>query len=263
MAKFDIEKPNIYLIPVNFIDESRFLNGMFRTRNFVEGAIMGGVVAIAVWLLISAPFQVKISMVTGLAFPFFMLGVSGINGDALSTFLHNALTWVRTRGTMLYNNETRALAQAPLASMMEEEGMNDKLIDILDAWKEKSQKKRLTASMVEGRDFVFAKDADLAGKHLDEVEAQEDESDAPKLAKKKSRQQAAKVPAQEDGLFRVEVREIQVSVEQIQVTSAEAGSDEEEIDLLSETPAQQADDQPQVCSISSDQSDQDEDGELF
>lgn len=41
---------------------------------------------------------------------------------------------------MLYNNETRALAQAPLATMMEEEGMNDKILDILDSFKERSQK---------------------------------------------------------------------------------------------------------------------------
>ena len=108
MAKVDMERVNEYLIPMNFIDESRFLNGIFKTRNFVEGSIMGGTVGIIFWALISAPFEAKLSLIIGIAFPFFMLGLSGINGDAFSTFVFNALTWVRTRGTMLYNNETRA-----------------------------------------------------------------------------------------------------------------------------------------------------------
>ena len=55
MAKVDMERVNEYLIPMNFIDESRFLNGIFKTRNFVEGSIMGGTVGIIFWALISAP----------------------------------------------------------------------------------------------------------------------------------------------------------------------------------------------------------------
>ena len=82
MAKVDMERVNEYLIPMNFIDESRFLNGIFKTRNFVEGSIMGGTVGIIFWALISAPFEAKLSLIIGIAFPFFMLGLSGINGDA-------------------------------------------------------------------------------------------------------------------------------------------------------------------------------------
>lgn len=182
MAKVDMERVNEYLIPMNFIDESRFLNGIFKTRNFVEGSIMGGTVGIIFWALISAPFEAKLSLIIGIAFPFFMLGLSGINGDAFSTFVFNALTWVRTRGTMLYNNETRALAQAPLATMMEEEGMNDKILDILDSFKERSQKKRANTPLVEGRDFVFAEDTALAGNYLDEVD---DEDVEPKGKRRK------------------------------------------------------------------------------
>ncbi len=57
MAKVDMERVNEYLIPMNFIDESRFLNGIFKTRNFVEGSIMGGTVGIIFWALISAPLK--------------------------------------------------------------------------------------------------------------------------------------------------------------------------------------------------------------
>lgn len=220
MAKVDIERVNEYLIPMNFIDESRFLNGIFKTRNFIEGAIMGGTVGGIFWALISAPFEAKLSLIIGIAFPFFMLGLSGINGDAFSTFVFNALAWVRTRGTMLYNNETRALAQAPLATMMEEEGVNDKILNILDSFKERSQKKRTSTPLVEGRDFVFAEDAALAGNYLDEADNE--------VEKPKPREQKALLKSDDTGseskessipIFAVEVQEVSVSVEPVRINS--------------------------------------------
>lgn len=279
MAKVDMERVNEYLIPMNFIDESRFLNGIFKTRNFVEGSIMGGTVAIIFWMLISAPFEAKLSLVIGFAFPFFMLGLSGINGDAFSTFVFNALAWVRTRGTMLYNNETRALAQAPLASMMEEEGMNDKILDILESFKERSQKKRADTPLVEGVDFVFAEDASLAGNYLDEVD---DEDDAPKGKRGKAtpKSEAPKSSQQKDStpIFAVEVQEVDVSVEPVRIKSntgelgddvAELFSDENsEPDKAEQRSAELPDaDESEHTDESSlpgqDDEDADEEGELF
>lgn len=235
MAKVDMERVNEYLIPMNFIDESRFLNGIFKTRNFIEGSIMGGAVGIIFWALISAPFEAKLSLVIGVAFPFFMLGLSGINGDAFSTFVLNALAWVRTRGTMLYNNETRALAQAPLATMMEEEGMNDKILDILDSFKERSQKKRANTPLVEGRDFVFAEDTALAGNYLDEVD---DEDESPKGKKGKVSQKsddvAPRPKVDSTPVFAVEVQEVNVSVEPVRISSDDGKTGEDTLELFSE-----------------------------
>ena len=250
MAKVDMERVNEYLIPMNFIDESRFLNGIFKTRNFIEGAIMGGTIGGIFWALISAPFEAKLSLVIGIAFPFFMLGLSGINGDAFSTFVFNALAWVRTRGTMLYNNETRALAQAPLATMMEEEGMNDKILDILDSFKERSQKKRANTPLVEGRDFVFAEDAALAGNYLDEAD---NEAEKPKPRKQKA-------PIKSDGsdsesksnstpIFAVEVQEVSVSVETVRINSNVDKTGDEALELFSEeAPKQDTVEQKQLDS---------------
>lgn len=237
MAKVDMERVNEYLIPMNFIDESRFLNGIFKTRNFVEGSIMGGTVGIIFWALISAPFEAKLSLIIGIAFPFFMLGLSGINGDAFSTFVFNALTWVRTRGTMLYNNETRALAQAPLATMMEEEGMNDKILDILDSFKERSQKKRANTPLVEGRDFVFAEDTALAGNYLDEVD---DEDVEPKGKRRKVTSKDVDTEpepkASSAPIFAVEVQEVDVSVEPVRITSNVDKTGDDSLELFSTEP---------------------------
>lgn len=234
MAKVDMERVNEYLIPMNFIDESRFLNGIFKTRNFVEGTVLGGTVGIIFWTLISAPFEAKLSLVIGIAFPFFMLGLSGINGDALSTFLLNALAWVRTRGTMLYNNETRALAQAPLATMMEEEGMNDKILDILDSFKARSQRKRANTLLVEGRDFVFAEDAALAGNYLDEADSEE-ETSKPKRRKVSPKTDNAEpeLKVNSTPVFAVEVQEVDVSVEPVRITSNVDKTGDENFELFS------------------------------
>lgn len=235
MAKVDMERVNEYLIPMNFIDESRFLNGIFKTRNFIEGAIMGGTIGGIFWALITAPFEAKLSLVIGIAFPFFMLGLSGINGDAFSTFVFNALAWVRTRGTMLYNNETRALAQAPLATMMEEEGMNDKILDILDSFKERSQKKRASTPLVEGRDFVFAEDTALAGNYLDEAD---NEVEMPKSRRQKTLLKSdgtdSDTKASSTPIFAVEVQEVSVSVEPVRINSNVDKTGDETLELFSE-----------------------------
>lgn len=250
MAKVDMERVNEYLIPMNFIDESRFLNGIFKTRNFIEGAIMGGTIGGIFWALISAPLEAKLSLVIGIAFPFFMLGLSGINGDAFSTFVLNALAWVRARGTMLYNNETRALAQAPLATMMEEEGMNDKILDILDSFKERSQKKRANTTLVEGRDFVFAEDAALAGNYLDEAD---NEVEKPKLRKQKAPLKSGGVDSESKSsstpIFAVEVQEVSVSVETVRINSNVDKAGDETLELFSEeAPKQDTVEQKQLDS---------------
>ena len=198
---------------------------------------MGGNVGIIFWALIAAPFEAKLSLIIGIAFPFFMLGLSGINGDAFSTFVFNALTWVRTRGTMLYNNETRALAQAPLATMMEEEGMNDKILDILDSFKERSQKKRANTPLVEGRDFVFAEDTALAGNYLDEVD---DEDVEPKGKRRKVTSKDVDTEpepkASSAPIFAVEVQEVDVSVEPVRITSNVDKTGDDSLELFSAEP---------------------------
>lgn len=230
MAKVDMERVREYLIPMNFIDESRFLNGMVKTRNFVEGSIMGGIIALIVWGLISAPFEAKISLTIGLAFPFFMLGLSGINGDAFSTFVYHAVSWARARGTMLYNNETRALAQAPIQSMLEEEGLNDKILNIIDSFKDKAQKKRMSSPLVEGRDFVFARDTDLEGNYLDE------QQDAQQGSPVSAPQSTEKI---HEDIVVVDAQEVHVSIETVSLSSnIDLPLDTEAVDLFSK-PAEQ------------------------
>ena len=163
-----------HFIPVNFIDESKVFNGMINRRNAIEGGILFGVVAFILWRVLNMPLTTKISIVLFISLPVGMIGVLGIGGDPLSTFLMHFRAWRKTRGLMLYNNETRALRDAPVKLMMEEEGLNDKLLNILDARKEKKAQKRAATVMIEGETFEFAPDTSLAGNYLDESVTEDD-----------------------------------------------------------------------------------------
>lgn len=222
MAQVNVERIREYHIPMNFIDESRVVNGMFKTRNFVEGCILAALVALPAWAGIHAPFEIKISLVVGLALPFFLVGISGINGDPLSTFVKNAVAWSRSRGTMLYNYETRALAQAPIKTMMEQEAVSDKILDFVEAMREKKAKKRNENPLVEGEDFVFAEDKSLAGNYLDEVEEDDEPVDKGPVQSRENEPPAAAV----------DVEIVDVSVEKVSLTSNVDGPQPEQFELF-------------------------------
>ena len=103
-----------FIIPENFMGESRLFQGQLKTRNVVEGGLISGVLAIFFWNVISVPITTKISLVIFLSAPLGLLGLFGVNGDPLSTFIKIFFSWRRKRGLMLFNNEARALKEAPI-----------------------------------------------------------------------------------------------------------------------------------------------------
>ena len=157
-----------FIIPENFMGESRLFQGQLKTRNVVEGGLISGVLAIFFWNVISVPITTKISLVIFFSAPLGLLGLFGVNGDPLSTFIKIFFSWRRKRGLMLFNNEARALKEAPIKLMMSEDGMGDKLRDFLDARKEKKATERASQEMVEGKTFEFAPDSSLEGNYIDE-----------------------------------------------------------------------------------------------
>lgn len=136
-----------FIIPENFMGESRLFQGQLKTRNVVEGGLISGVLAIFFWNVISVPITTKISLVIFLSAPLGLLGLFGVNGDPLSTFIKIFFSWRRKRGLMLFNNEARALKEAPIKLMMSEDGMGDKLRDFLDTRKEKKAAERASQEL--------------------------------------------------------------------------------------------------------------------
>lgn len=155
------EQASVYYIPDNFIDESRILRGLFKTRNFVEGLAMALFVAIFAWLIPAGSVNVRIFVLVSVCGPFFLLGYHGFNGDPFTVSVNNAYTWLQNRAIMLYNNKNRALAKSPLDAMMEQELLQDKIVDTLDDYVETRRRRMASKLYIEGETFEFEDDAEL------------------------------------------------------------------------------------------------------
>ena len=164
----DEDKPRVYSIPENFIDESRVLKGMFKTRNFIEGLILGGISAIPALFIPAESFNSRVMIITAFAAPMFLLGNNGYNGDPISTTILNAKNWFSSRGMMLYNTGARALKEAPLTTMMEKPQAKEKLLDLWDGIREERRKRAAAVEYIEGETFVFAEGRELAGHYAEE-----------------------------------------------------------------------------------------------
>lgn len=150
------EHKPIYPLPENFIEGGRIVNGLFKTRNFIEALILGGSVAFILWNLPIYPYvTVKIAVTLCAALPLFMLGVVGINGHSLFQFLTQFIKWRKDRGVILYNYNTNSRAVRPMRVMFAQELPKDKLVSKFDEYKENQRQKNSKQDFVEGKDFEF------------------------------------------------------------------------------------------------------------
>lgn len=91
--------------------------------------------------------------------------------------MKNCFTWLKQKGIYFYNGAARALASSPVENMMENEDARAKLNEYVERMRKKREESR-TLDLVEGVDFEFAEDKDLAGNYADEeYEVEEDEDD--------------------------------------------------------------------------------------
>lgn len=161
------EQPNVYNIPENFIDESRIIKGIFKTRNFIEGALIALFVAAFAWFIPIENVNIRIFAIVTLCMPFFLVGYHGFNGDPFSVSVSNIYSWLQNRGVMLYNTHTQALAKAPLEAMMEDKILQDKLVDAWDNAVENRRRRMSAKPLIEGETFEFADDEELFGIYAD------------------------------------------------------------------------------------------------
>ena len=166
------ESYKTYQIPENFVDDSRIIKGMFRTKNFIEAVIMVLIALIPAMLIPVQTISQRITAVILICGPFFVFGVVGINGDTLFTFFKNMKTWRGNRSLMLYNTTPRALKKAPLEAMMEAETAKDKLVDMYEKFRN-SQATRDKKTLIEGVNFEFKEDPTLKKLYMDEKDLQE------------------------------------------------------------------------------------------
>lgn len=148
-----------YNIPDNFIDGGKVFGGAFKTRNFIEGVVLGGVLAFIATQIPIHTLQYKISLIVFMAAPGLVLGITGINNDPLSVFLLNVYTFSKNRKIMLFNGTARGRTDDIVDRMLEQKTPQEILTEQIKAIKAKNTE--VSETLVEGVDFIFEDDEEL------------------------------------------------------------------------------------------------------
>ena len=158
---------NYYTIPENFVDEGRSLNGMVRTRYLIEAVIYGGFFALLSFIIPASSFNSRITISIFFASPAFALGVTGINGEPVSTALRHVHAWFKNRQIMLYDHTPRVLVEAPINKMMNQNDTRAQILSYIERMRDKRLQSRLHQQFILGENFTFASDTDYTREYMD------------------------------------------------------------------------------------------------
>lgn len=103
MKKNNHEELDLYVIPPNFIEGGKVFGGMFKFRNVIEAAVLGGIVTMFV-LKIPVSITSKIIIMCLTALPLAILGLIGIEGESLTEFFMNVIKFLKNR-RILYRRD--------------------------------------------------------------------------------------------------------------------------------------------------------------
>ena len=90
------ERPDVYILPPNFMDKSTCFSGMFRLRNAIEAAVVAVLIGVPV-LQLSLSFTAKIIILCLTALPIGLFALVGVNGESLTSFIYNFFTFLKNR----------------------------------------------------------------------------------------------------------------------------------------------------------------------
>ncbi len=152
------ERNNVYLIPDNFIDESRVFNGMFKLRNFLEAILLSAPLALITSAVAkAAPINIRIMIVVGVALPLFLLCIIGIGGDSFLTYLSHLTSYRKNKKIMLYNDHIDNDYQKAELEKIDQPTARDNLIKKLRSLSHKDDE-QVHPELIEGVTFEFVED---------------------------------------------------------------------------------------------------------
>ena len=85
-----------YYIPPNFIEGSTLFGGLFKLRNAIEAGILAVGAGLPVFLL-DIPLTTRIIILCLTALPLGLLGLFGVSGECLSSFIFAFFKWIKNR----------------------------------------------------------------------------------------------------------------------------------------------------------------------
>lgn len=105
MANVEKEEPlRSHFIPDNFVENGRVLNGMFKTRNFVEACVLAVPVAVLVYFLTGfLPTNWRVAIIALFTVLVFAIGAYGWQGESLMEFAQHVMSFHGRRRIAKYN----------------------------------------------------------------------------------------------------------------------------------------------------------------
>lgn len=182
-----------FIIPMNFMETGYVLNGAVAIRNAVEAAVMA---LIGFFLCKMLPLPDGLDAITYYILiigPFFMLGLSGVQGDPLSVFIMDFFKWRQRRKPCFYNTHSEAYTQEAADLLMDAPQLRDMLADALDAMRKKMASEEI--DYVEGKTFRFA--ADPEQEALKQAQSEIRTKQAEEIAKFLAERQEQETPQEE------------------------------------------------------------------
>jgi conjugal transfer ATP-binding protein TraC len=95
-------EPDMYDIPHNYEDGGGVVGGRFSIRNAAEGIGSAALVVLIVVKLLPVPVVLKALLSTFLGLPLLILGVFGIGGEPVSSFLFYMFRFMTSRRRLIY-----------------------------------------------------------------------------------------------------------------------------------------------------------------
>lgn len=154
--------PVVYTIPQNFIDSGRILNGMFKTRNFIEAVVVTAILFLILNLIPFSSIATKIGVMVAVIGPFALACLVGINDDTAFSFVGAVFSWRKKRRIMLYNRNQEVQKIRALDAMMDRSLPRDKIMKFINDWKEQRKNRSDDFVLIEGETFTFADDPEIA-----------------------------------------------------------------------------------------------------
>lgn len=110
MSKQKDSEFETYTIPPNFIEGSTLFGGLFKLRNAIEAGVLAIGAGLPVFLL-NIPLTTRIIILCLTALPLALLGLFGVSGECLSSFIFAFFKWLKNRRVVGVVSEKEAPAK--------------------------------------------------------------------------------------------------------------------------------------------------------
>lgn len=152
------EGPRRYYIPANFTNLGYFLGGRISKRSAADAALMA-VVGFLISRLLPLSGDVQLSVTVFICGVFGLMGIVGIHGLPISTYLIAFFQWTRRRKPKFYNNHSRIYSVSAAEVILTEQQLGDHVANVWKKMQGKFSGKK--KAYIEGETFEFLPDPEL------------------------------------------------------------------------------------------------------